>query len=641
MKNRMVGAAVLACALTSGRALAEPYEFVAYYQLQQAGQPTREQAIVIAEGMTLVDHGSAFGAEPARKLKRISVRLKSDSISRSALATMRNISFQLRDVARPCAPGAAPDAPNACPAPLVNIQSGSDVVEKTLIQSNTLSSRKAIVELDVDARLHYDADFLCKIEQELRTSRGRPAGKMGDVLPFVTDIDRAPGGAAPPGGGAKNVGRPAVAATSDDKPPKGLYALSMLASRGLPASDGTPLAYSFCKDVVDHVDFGKVPKQPGEDAKDVRARHKRELSTLIIDELKSQSKITAKIVSDNGRENIVVEDKFSFSIARSVDGLFSFREKSWNQVNEHGSQDGALPHIVDQDSTIILAARGWGCTLPDIDCDTIVRDHLVAQIEGKDKAGNPFKKEVALVSKGGDRWELKASLRDFYGQTLTFVLVYKLGDERFRLLENTVDVENLGFVTSFPLVSEVVSLASKAESNEVNPKDTEWQSSIPLSWAFNLTKKDGRSLAVTLPWMMSVNSRALDPRFSDKVKFFPHMSAVLPVSAGDQSDDYQAKPELVFGAGLAFVNTFTLSWGIGTRAADNYALIGISLPDLVRALKLTPTGLVPRRGHAASGRCAHVPGAPRRALEAGRSSISLCSPRPALLNALPRRAGAS
>jgi hypothetical protein len=212
-------------------------------------------------------------------------------------------------------------------------------------------------------------------------------------------------------------------------------------------------------------------------------------------------------------------------------------------------------------------------------------------VEYKDKNANKVKKTIDLED-AGTHWTAGVTLSDMLDQEVSMRLYYNQGGHALLIQQQVIQVRNLGLVTSIPLVTDIASLIKRGTSKEPSPKDPEYRSSIPLSWAYNVNSKEGKHLAVTLPWMIGYNPRSA-PGLADVIQVFPHFSAVFPLTTTGTESNTPAtsdvtKPQMVVGAGVAlFSKTFAFSWGVnitGDRHV-NYLLIGLSAPDMVNAFK--------------------------------------------------------
>jgi hypothetical protein len=207
-------------------------------------------------------------------------------------------------------------------------------------------------------------------------------------------------------------------------------------------------------------------------------------------------------------------------------------------------------------------------------CNTAFARSFSARVSYKDKKGNNVDRDSKLVVQGNG-WQIVPNLSDNIGDEVTVTVSYVNKVDRYDILTATTRVENLGVITTFPVVTEVVSAIDKSAANAA---DISTQSSIPISWAINLAHGEPAHVAVTLPWMIGINTRDA-PRLADVVKVFPHISLILPLASSTTKG-----ASVAFGAGIALANAFTFSFA--TTVRDNpqaFFLVGISAPDLAKS----------------------------------------------------------
>jgi len=192
---------------------------------------------------------------------------------------------------------------------------------------------------------------------------------------------------------------------------------------------------------------------------------------------------------------------------------------------------------------------------------------------------------VALLPRGLPRGRLHL------GETVEISVVYQFPIDRFSttmagsaddlrsvLLKKVANVRvaNLGFITTFPIVSEITA-AAKAKS----PKDVESSSSIPISWVFSiLGTKPTDSVAVTFSWKISYNWRAA-PDFAKYFSVYPHVTLIAPTSQGTGNST-----KLAVGLGTSVAQVFNFAWAVKPASA----------PACVAGRALTSNGLEPRVG---------------------------------------------
>ena len=245
---------------------------------------------------------------------------------------------------------------------------------------------------------------------------------------------------------------------------------------------------------------------------------------------------------------------------------------------------------MDQRSDLILRPRNPGsfCAGINYPCSKLV-EFLQVIIDGTRKDGVPVK-QVLEPTPVGDGWKLAVRLPDFLKQTVKLKIYYKRGGGSIQIAEQTLDVEDIGITTTVPIFTEISSALKRGTLGEVNSADNAYTSTIPISWAFNTTCKEGAHGAVTFPWMIGFNTRGA-PHLSDYIMVFPHASVILPLSgtAGTSTScgttaQQSASAQVAFGGGVQLVRAFSVSWALATTG-QQYLMLGVSLPDIVSILR--------------------------------------------------------
>jgi hypothetical protein len=407
--------------------------------------------------------------------------------------------------------------------------------------------------MDIRTTSTFTNEMLCAGELKYRAAEGKQNAKWGTaILDYMTD----------------------VAATDAKKftgmSPNDLHALAVLARTGLQL-DGKPLLFSFCSDLNSKIDWSKLAAHENKDATTLRNSHANALARGLRDYLQAKEKMTGVQVFpvEGDLPTLGIVSILSFTLIRDGASMFEFQEKGFGPAE-------VLHGTVDQDSTVQLTLRSPGFCghfLPG--CDAFIREYISISIETRDNKNNEIKKDIELEAKGG-LWTLKAALSDYLDREIDFVVYYHNDGKVFELMRRRSLVKNLGLVMSFPVISEVVSLVSRSLGNRVDPKDDGFKSSIPISFAFGLRPgAEGQHLAITAPFMIGYNPQSA-PDLAHYVRVFPHVSLVSPLA-----DSTTKTPEVTFGAGVALVDAFAISWGL-SLSGQQYLLLGISIPDLAK-----------------------------------------------------------
>jgi hypothetical protein len=588
--------------LTVTYANAEPYQFTAHYEPRAAGAKAID--VPLTDDVVLPRHSTDY------ELTAVNVTLKSDDVSLSALANMRDLTFGIRCNGAPCA------APAAAHAVVAEMSSAAKGQTYTLLDPQQIPAAAPTFAIAIDVESHFLSSYLCQNETAMRAKNGKTAPNPATVLTSVTYLDDKGKHVDVDGAGAATTRDASLAEaalrtqllrkdgvktytkwmtgwtkpvpTSSDV--RTASALATFSSQSLVDGAGKEIFYSFCSNLGAAVDWDVLAAPLGgaeslaTQVAELQAAQHDALASQLSTYLKQQPafagmKLVVQRDAPAAPTNLLVATNHAFSLVNDMGVAFAFRE-----VNPSGERD--LKGSVDQTASVrleVLPCGGCNPCASGISWTALVATYITVSLTSTDNKGNPIQKSISLTALGGDRWALQAALTDYLDKDVTLTVSYKNGGNVFTIRTETVHVDNLGLITTFPLVTEVASLIANAQTNSVNPKDSEWQSSIPLSWAFDITAGDGQHVAVTLPWMIGVNTRTA-PHFSDVIKFFPHISAVLPVSSTTSTSGTQPT-QIVFGAGFAFVDTFTLAWGLSASQAHSYLLIGVSVPDLVKAFE--------------------------------------------------------
>jgi hypothetical protein len=181
---------------------------------------------------------------------------------------------------------------------------------------------------------------------------------------------------------------------------------------------------------------------------------------------------------------------------------------------------------------------------------------------------------------------LDANLTDYLDSTVTLSVEYDLpaptvlsgknaesDNSSLVVYTTSFDVRHLGLITSFPVVSEVVSAFQKGTKDDIMAV-----SSIPLSYAIKLSGNSaGHHVAVSIPWKLGYN-----PRWAPDLARY--LSVYLAASA-IFSDDKTTDPEWGLGVGVNLAEVGFISWS-ATTSGDRYVLLGLDVKDIAGLWKL-------------------------------------------------------
>lgn len=431
------------------------------------------------------------------------------------------------------------------------------------------------IPLTVVIRAELSKELLCAFESSLRLTKGTPRAAFrsaAGTAPTLNALSK-PGGVAPA-----------------DLPAK------VLAVPG-PAGDPVELLFSFCGS--GQVDWERAAREPlfalGDGALTGHALsdlHKKRLVDLLRKEkLLSPFEHGGLAIHTerpdpadredraHERTRVFVESTMSFSVVPTPHPfLFSESGPSAPADGGKGLQDERL---MDQRSRVeVREASGcpdWGAP-------------LTFRVRRLSDGSAP---QLAKLGGAGCEGLLDVDMKRYLGDAVEVTAVYEFPADRFDpparrtvvlAAASGVQVANLGLITTFPIVSELISAA-----NAKSTKDITSTSSIPISWVFGLAgNRPGDTVAVTFPWKLSYNSR----RVSDLARYFavyPHVSVLFPLATGDSSASRPGGAKLAVGLGVSVAQVFDFAWAVRPGAAASvpahYLLVGVSIPDIVKLLQ--------------------------------------------------------
>jgi hypothetical protein len=443
----------------------------------------------------------------------------------------------------------------------------------------------SVGDVRIEVRPKFKREFLCEEEQTLRNAKGKPAVLKGQPEEKVV----APKGATMVPKGEEtasaldtilesaNLAVLGQASSRDDKE-KVLNAYTTLFSRALTSAKGDTIVYSFCAPVYDRINWAAVASAGAKEAVTdasvadaTHARHKALLASRLVETLNDSGAATAVRLERHDGDvlpNVYAYLEHNVAILMDTSDLELQGVGSGNPI--------PLPSVVDQDSQIVLNIHRTShfCSIV-AGCNTVIGSKLKVLMTYVDKDKKVVPSTGPLAS-NGNGWVVASDLTKYLGQKLSFTVYYAVdGDTRLELLGNNyyAEVEDLGLVTTAPVISDILASA-KASS----PKDVQLQSSVPVSWAINLSHSELAHAAITFPWMLGFNTRAA-PRLADYVKVFPAASVIFPLEGGSEI----GVTRLAFGGGVALANAFTFSAAATVQDTPQaFFLIGVSVPDLVK-----------------------------------------------------------
>lgn len=443
-----------------------------------------------------------------------------------------------------------------------------------------IALRKGSLSNDVfvHVRLHFEANYLCEQERKLRAES-----------PSVLQI-RTPAKAAAPltlvkGGPTIDLDVTNASILNSHGGSISLLSYATLFERGLKTDRNDPIIYSYCKSVNEDINWDAYAKILSEDTKspitgkDLHIREKRKLASIINEKLAAlggYGNIHLERYGDDRLENTYGEFKHYASLVRNLKHL-SFME--------YGAETQALGTIVDKASALIVTVSSDICSEIE-DCHGVIGKHFSVEVTFTNDEAKSTSTVAPLTAYGGG-WLISSDLEKHIGEKLDLTVYYSLQNgTRLTLLKlpKVSKVENIGLITTFPAVTEVVALINGIDSE---PSNASARSTVPLSFAFD-TKGGTKGTAITLPWLLGYNPRWA-PRLAEQFSIFGHVSAIVPFE-GDEATDATPSPRVAVGAGVAIVKafTFSLGWPVTKLEGERHAFffVGISAPDLADAFKL-------------------------------------------------------
>jgi hypothetical protein len=376
-----------------------------------------------------------------------------------------------------------------------------------------------------------------------------------------------------------------------------------------------PILYSFCSPQHNAVDWAKasVAKIAGvgaiADSQHTHDAHKLALFELLKDKLPTFGLGTdprvevlpgppLTVVTEPGLSNVVVTYSTYMTMIKDASRILRLVEQT--ATGEHDIQ---TEQIIDQVSSVYLRVdtgyverESRTCALlgycdrvfdmPGFQIQFAVKDQsnnvtqpsaAAAAAVSSTSANNVTSPVVSLVPvEDGLRAVGNVSWSTFLGSTLTPTLYVTLNGKQVVLGNKPpFTIKNLGLITTFPGVSEIQGLINDDQAS--NQKSS---STIPISWAWNMRTGNVSSVAITLPWMLSYNSRSA-PDLSKYFAVFAHVSLILNASSDPTMQSTQSVISPSLGAGISLMQFFQFSWAMD-KQGDNFLLVGASIPDLAK-----------------------------------------------------------
>lgn len=468
--------------------------------------------VPFSDGVTLPDRGEEY------HLARVLLRFDQSGLGATSLSTFRNFAV---GVSKPQAP--AKDTFS------VDVAKVAPTYDLTLLEGTAgLGDRVSAIEVDVRAK--FQSEFLCGQELLLRRAQAeRPA-------PSTTKVYYKEG----------------------KQPDKPIFDAS-----------GTEILYSYC--APDTVDWAKVDGAGAFDfgldldAKTLPEEHKRRLAKTLATSgtLKhlNESEGGVQVAADQPGYpiNVYLEQRYHFSVLRTA-RLFS--------LTERGHDGDGHRVALDSRSKLTLTSPLEGAA-----CTDLQDDHLSYWITDQGSSTSPVAATSAFRHACGV--QLDVDLSEHLQETIEVSAKWDLeGKAKLTLYREDFDVYQLGVVTSFPVVSEIVAAAQGGSAAAVAEA-----SSVPLGAAIP-TDGGAAVAAVTFPWKLAVNTREL-PNLATYLAVYPHVTLLF-----EGSEEAGTAPVVAYGAGVALAEAFHFSWALTPSTGDHYIVVGVSIQDIAELSNL-------------------------------------------------------
>jgi len=437
------------------------------------------------------------------------------------------------------------------------LSASSDTVEWQVPQLIAGSSATTHF-VSIDLRGSYSAEYLCGLEDKLR--------EKADDFDYKSYND--------------------VTLTRD-----GLKAPTKL----LTTKAKEPILFSFCDvnaNVTDTIDWENVyqslPKHHKlgfghtfADHEALREAHKRALIGLLFGDRVGTPELDVLEVNAGAKgaprpTNLVIHDHMKFTVA-SVPSLHAKEEQS----SIFGSNSIAdLSRYVDKDSrvTIDLSEFHSLCgSFFSAPYSVVLTTTDETVTPASDKKGDPNPVVIKAPLSGTCAAEIKAPWAQFVGRTFRIALLYQLPGSLGKVTvaaTGAFKVRQLGLITTFPVVSEVVAAINGSDAGKLTST-----SSIPISWAIRSGANSSVGYtAITIPWKFAWAART-ETDTSKLFAFYAHVSIIIPV--GDTPDTTR----YALGVGVSLAEAFHFAWGVTTSDHANFFFIGLSPTDIVKLVK--------------------------------------------------------
>lgn len=544
----------LLCLLASATTWAQPYELFAIYEPATATGTAKAIRLKLSENALIPDGGESHA------LDRIIVKFDSDGGPLSALSIFSQLHFQV-DI------GAQPSSVKVKTSDIERLPSR----ELTLARWRGDQEKDAVVSVKVGVEALYAGDFLCLQERELLIPRNGSGNSLRDSEPDSVPLKDT-----------KNITKP-----------KNKRIL-------LHTTDRARILYSLCRDedgelLNDAIDWSKARQDSkfklGDDAnmkksdEDFRRAHKYALGRRISERLNQRfpsfgrTAIKDTDFTEFDGAYFQVSSKSGFFVIKNTGSLFL--------MEESGGEVQRLADLIDQDADVAISLSPATCAqLPPA---VLLNNPWTFELEVPDgKDGKTRKMKAELDFRHGCTRSLPIQWKDYLNQRVTFRAIYRVpGNEDIVVLKDSFAIYNLGLITTVPVFTEIFAAAQGSSASDV-----EATSSIPVSYAIPLNDRNTRegSLAVTFPFTVSFNTRKA-PNLAEYFAVAPSISLISGgfkssqnAAAGNKTDAPTVR--IAIGLGINVARAFHFGYAWAPEDGGRYALIGLSIPDLLPLLKV-------------------------------------------------------
>jgi hypothetical protein len=472
-----------------------------------------------------------------------------DEASRTTLAAFRNVVVKATCDSGKCA-GMTRDGSN------IQINSKTPGSRVPILSVAQILGTSRAPKIQIDLQWKYSADFLCALEQKARLDKAPRSSSAKEPL-----------------------------ASGEDAAAKALRALW---TANFTAANGAPIWFSFCGKLAAGVDWDAVHKHATKDPalvpdRGATRRSRKEVEAMTTQQLREAHKgalvraleaswevmplasRAEQLPTGYGGTNVAVEARYGVQLIPAPTSAFQFLEQS-------NSERARVQRVADADADLLVTVVDASLATSLGTCEGLFSETFKVRVLRDDDDGNHVRDDVDLEFVDSCTRRLALSLADKIDETLELLLVHALDGKEYTVATSgRFQVKNLGLVTSFPIVSEIMSFAEYVDANDPAAK-----SSIPVSWAIPLSDDDFGNVAITLPWKLAFNPRAA-PDLARYLFAFPHVSAILRTQ---QSTDDDGDPvRVAFGLGVGVAEAFTFSWAVDLQG-DHFVLVGLSIPEL-------------------------------------------------------------